>query len=343
MTGRLVPVLQELFSPNPLQPAGKLNVMVPCPLHRNQYGQQESRASFGIHTENGLWNCYSCGEKGNLRQLLQKMGLVGEGPLPVQWTEVLEAIKADAPIERRKEGFYLHPFPDDLVLEEHVLGLFQRIPLQMVEWGFHRRILQRYDVGFDVKHLRITFPLRDYIGQLVGFSGRTVADEIPRYKVYTEREYERWGLPPLPPAPKGQLLWGYHQAVATLQQNPDQPVVLVEGFKAHLWLVQAGFSATIALLGSSMTDEQQHLLERLGGTLYLFLDNDAAGEKKYALAQRLSPSCDVRIPEYPTKQPDELHPQTIPTYLANSPSYVTWKLQRPPTINPYTYIPKKRP
>lgn len=336
MAGPLLEAARDLLGQ--VSPGGPNNVMACCPFHVNKHGQRESHPSFGFNTYNGLWNCYSCGERGNLRQLLFKLGVGGDGPLSTHWQSIIEELKARAPLHLPREGYWLRPFPEDKVIPESSLGLFMFAPKQMLLWGFQKELLRQEDVGYDRHHRRITFPLRDYIGQLVGFSGRALLEgDNPRYKVYDQKEYAALGMPLLDPPAKGQLLWGYHQAVAVLQQQPNQPVVWVEGFKARLWCVQHGLPATIALLGSSMSEEQQHLLERIGGTHYLFLDNDGAGEKKYAIASRLSKSSDIRIPIYQALQPDALSPGDLFAAIHDAPSYLAWKLRQPSKINPYTY------
>ena len=315
--------------------------MVRCPLHRNSAGQPETNPSCGIHIHNGLWHCFSCGQRGNFKQLLFKMGVIGEGPLPIEWEEVIQQLKDAAPAAAPRNGYWLKPFPPELVLPESTLGLFQFVPDQMLKWGFQRKTLIAHDVGLDKRNIRITFPLRDFTGQLVGFSGRALLDQdLSRYKVYTELEYKKWGVTALPPAPKGQILWGYHQAVAVLQQRPGLPIFLTEGFKAHLWLTQCGCEVVIASLGSDMTAEHMHLIERLGGPIYLFWDNDKAGEKKYEVASRLSQVCDVRIPTYPTVQPDQLSPAQVAQATREAASYVEWRLKQP-AKNPYTYRREK--
>ena len=58
----------------------------------------------------------------------------------------------------------------------------------------------------------------------------------------------------------------------------------------------------------------------------LFLDNDKAGRKKFSMADRLvRAGCDVRIPVYPTKQPDQLDRQQILSAKEGAPVHVAAK------------------
>lgn len=290
---------------------GKRNVMVVCPFHLNREGVPERTGSLSFNVENGLWFCHTCAVGGGLRKLLRRMGqpedMVDPGVMAL-------AEQAAAP-----EARPLFPdltFPPGLILPEETLGLFDtrpKVPAETKRWGLKASTVFHFDIGYDPRNLRVTFPLRDFMGNLVGFSGRALTDHPARYKVYGELEYEKWKLPSLPPAAKGKIIWNYDQVSAALERTWDADILVTEGFKACAWLWQLGFPYTVALLGSNMSEQQQAMLERLGGTLYLFLDNDKAGEKKHLIGQRLaSAGCDVRIPTYPTRQPDELkRPQVV--------------------------------
>jgi DNA primase len=313
--------------------AGPTDVMAKCPFHLKN-GKKESSPSFAINTHNGLWFCHSCGASGNLISFLNKMGLPASEM--GQYRDLIEEIKATQLTPLPKVGYWLAPFPEERTLPEEALGLFQKAPRQMLAWGFTMPTLYRANVGYDSKNLRITFPLRDYTGQLVGFSGRALFDETkPRYKVYDHNEYRKWGLPELPPPPKAQILWGYDEVVAVKLHKPKLPLILVEGFKARLWLLQHGYHSTVALLGSSMSEEQQHLIERIGGTVYVFLDNDPAGSKKFEIAARLDRSCEVRIPVYDTLQPDSLSKDQLYQTFINAPTVAAWRIHK--QTQPYPF------
>jgi DNA primase len=51
-------------------------------------------------------------------------------------------------------------------------------------------------------------------------------------------------------------------------------LIITEGFKACLWLLQCGYTNTVALMGSSLSEKQASLLHRLRVRVVLFLDND---------------------------------------------------------------------
>lgn len=303
--------------------SGPHDLMAVCPFHTKDTGEPESTGSLAFSIQTGCWYCHTCGERGGLRTLLRKLGY----SLSEVDEELLQYLQALAPHKPRSPLLWSGQMPNPL--PEAMLGLFDTgnmLPGQMVQWGFRGATIRHFDVGYDPKHVRITFPLRDALGALVGFSGRALGDHPARYKVYGELEYEAWGASRYKPVEKGKLIWNYDRVYPALERIHDADIYVTEGFKACMWLWQQGFRNVVALLGSSMTDEQQALLERLGGVLYLFLDNDKAGRKKFSMADRLvRAGCDVRIPVYPTKQPDQLDRQQILSAKESAPVHVAAK------------------
>ncbi len=279
------------------------NVSAACPFHRKADGSYERHPSFTINVNNGLWQCWACGARGNLRTFLREVGVPRE-LIERQYAPLLEDLRARAPAEF--DPTRPNVFADEPV-DESVLGLFDRCPLPLLEDGFDEELLRRYDVGFDEKHMRITFPMRDLAGTLLGISGRGVLHWQERYKVY-DKEYTDFGLPAREQVKKGRVLWNAHNVYPVqFRAREPRPTIVVEGFKACLRMIQHGFLDTVALLGSSLSDQQLWILERMGGPVYLMLDNNEAGFKgTLRAAARTSPSLPTFIVEYETEQPDQL-------------------------------------
>jgi hypothetical protein len=61
---------------------------------------------------------------------------------------------------------------------------------------------------------------------------------------------------------------------AGLGPQEDQPIVIVEGYKACIWLRQMGFKNAVALQGSSLTKGQERFLGRIRGKKYVLLDHE---------------------------------------------------------------------
>ena len=295
--------------------SGPNDLMVVCPFHKGKDGGPERQGSLSFSIKNGMWFCHRCGEGGGLRSLLKQMGVLDEEGMEL----LLE--KAQDKVDPRIDPLWHGVTTKDMHVPEDTLGFFDGIPRQMIAWGFHPKTIQRFEVGYDKKSLRITFPLRDYAGNLLEFSGRALTDHPARYKVYGEVEYERWGLPTYPTARKELIVWNYDRVYPAALHDFRGGTLVVEGFKACMWLWQLGFRRVVALLGSNMSQTQEALLARLGGKLYLFLDNDKAGNKKYMIADRLAKHSEPYVPKYEGQQPDTLTREQVFESIANCVPY----------------------
>lgn len=317
-----------------VSPSGPDNIMAVCPFHIKADGTEERHPSFAMSLTKGVYYCHSCHTKGNLYTFLKEMGVDGRA-IHAQYKNLLDALAHAAPKAKfdplRPKLFADPPMP------ESVLGLFDYCPLPLVDPNYaepgdpvyDEGLVRSLDLGFDIKHNRITFPLRDSVGRLVGISGRTVVNDWPRYKVY-DTEYEAYDMPKRQRTPKGSIVWNYDKVHPLVYYGPyDTPVVVVEGFKACMSVLAAGISTTVALLGSHMTEAQQYLLERLGGTLYLMLDNDEAGQNGLAeMAPKLASTWTTRVVEYEGKQPSDLNSSQIWESLERARNYYIWRAER---------------
>ncbi len=309
-----------------IKKSGPTNIMATCPFHTKPDGSPERNPSFSMSLVTGLWLCFSCHESGNLRTFLRSVG-IPPALLDQQYGTLIEEASKAVPerLDPLRPGVLTEsPIPESL------LGVFQYCPLDLVRDGFHEDVLEHFEVGFDKQHMRITYPLRDLSGQLFGISGRSVTGAEPRYKVY-DQEYKVWGLAPRSDGTnkKRTIIWNAHRIYETLRDQVDGEIVLVEGFKACMWVHQAGITNVVALLGSWMSEEQQWILERLGARVYLMLDNDEAGLKgTHYIGKALSRSLRVNVCVYgdvdKQDQPDRVGPEEVRDAIKEAPSFITW-------------------
>jgi len=311
-----------------VQASGPDNVMAICPFHLKLNGQPERTPSFAFSLTTGLYFCHSCKAKGNLRQFLHAMGLPKE-----RYQQVLSTLSKQTRSNTRHRVIAtneqeLQPIP------EYLLGLFDKCPLALLDEGFEESVLRYFEVGYDDSHRRITYPLRDHQGTLVGISGRTVDDIKPRYKVYNW-EFKEWGLSDVR-LPKSEVLWNAHRVYPTTHFSKGEKLFIVEGFKACMWLVQAGYPNVVALMGSYLSPTQLEILEHMGaGTYYLMLDKDDAGlvGTAYAGQRILSSLGNVRVVQYETHQPSDLPEEEIHNALRHTVDYVEWALDNMEKVN----------
>ncbi len=294
-----------------------------CPFHRHEDGSYESHPSFSMNTTTGLWICFSCKERGNLVTFLKSVG-VSQVIIKGHFQVLLDELSKNAPTPKNplKPGVITsNPIP------EGMLGIFEKCPLPLIQEGFTEETLRKFDIGFDDVHMRITYPLRDVHGNLVGISGRAVLEEdYPRYKIY-EQEYLKFGLPARN-TDKSQILWNGHNVYPAALMNGVEYIVVVEGFKACMWLGQAGVKDVVALIGSFISEDQRWLLEHMGVPVYLMMDNDAAGKKgRSYVAPLLAQSLPVKIVEYEGDQPSDITPESVHQALKCAKDYYLWAIQ----------------
>jgi len=307
--------------------SGNDNISATCPFHK--MGELVT-TTLSMSLSRGVWFCFSCHERGNLQTFLKKMG-VSHREIDTTYQfliEELERTRPAAPDPLRVKVLSDNPLPEGL------LGIFDRCPTQLVEDGFTEETLRAFDIGFDEHNMRVTFPLRDLYGKLVGISGRTVYDDVkPRYKIY-DKEYPTWDVPARSPqdAARSAILWNAHNVYPEIFFGRQPKVCLVEGFKACMWVVQAGFKNTVALIGSFLTWEHQWILERMGAEVYVFLDNNPAGWKgRDYIGKTLSKTLTVKIVEYEddeVQQPDGMDITALLMAIDKAQEYSVWSMTK---------------
>ena len=317
---------------------GQRNLNARCPFH------DDHSPSFSINVQTGAWICGGCKLKGGLTTFFQLLGLKRH-----QIDNMIEPVRylLDQQRDRDRRRFHSRfqrgdPFKGEMTLREAVLGMYDFAPLDLLSKGFDKTVLRALDVGYDRRLDRIVYPIRDLYGNLVGVSGRSVIGEKPRYKVYRGGFLDQEGTkhagdfgpefdelyPGYKINPKNYL-WNAHQVYpAIMSSAEEEPIYIVEGYKAAIWMIQNGFTNTVATMGSSMSRVQYDIIARLGGVKVLFYDNDPAGiDGMLRVGQWLSKigpvECVVLFPW--AKQPDDLNRNGLDEVVNNRVRFQKWK------------------
>lgn len=120
---------------------------------------------------------------------------------------------------------------------------------------------------YEIFYNRIIFPIINIYDKVVGFGGRTLNDDLPKYLNSPETILFQ----------KSEILYGENYAInATYKKNFS---ILVEGYLDVIALYQAGFKEAVASLGTAITENQIQKLWRAGDEIIICLDGDAAGIK----------------------------------------------------------------
>jgi DNA primase len=112
---------------------------------------------------------------------------------------------------------------------------------------------------------RLVFPIYDLRGRVVGFGGRVLGDQKPRYL----------NSPATDVFHKGELLYDLHGARHAIRGA--EHAVLAEGYFDVLRLMLAGVDHVVAPLGTSLTAEQAQLLRRVTARVTIAFDGDKRG------------------------------------------------------------------
>lgn len=167
----------------------------------------------------------------------------------------------------------------------------------LAEEGFSSQQLQEAGLltasGRDLFQGRITFPIADATGTIVGFSARKWREETFGGKYVN--------TPETPLFKKGELLFGLHFSRRRIAK--EQRAIVVEGQLDGLRLIHHGLDLTVAGQGTAFGAGQLRELQRLGvRELFLAFDGDNAGRQAAfkvgdkAMAQRMGVRI-VRLPE----------------------------------------------
>lgn len=305
---------------------GPSNVLIRCPFHK---GGEERTPSLSVKIDAPVFFCHGCQENGHITKLLTALGMPRD--LAKRLVDAANFPEAGRAAQRRGDYRFYHgpnPFRGEYILDEDILDEFRLMPTQLREAGFKKSTLRHFGVGFDYDRYRITYPLRNIYGELVGISGRTIIDEEPRYKIYGKELSEIADVPESysMDSVKKAILWHGHSVIPVLYRRADEPIVVCEGFKAAMWVWQAGIRNVVALVGSYLTYEHAELLAAIGCPVFLFLDNNEAGLKGTLSALRRLKNPERYVCRYPDlrEQPDDLDPEEVHEALGSAQNHIEW-------------------
>lgn len=142
---------------------------------------------------------------------------------------------------------------------------------------------------------RVIFPILDINHRAIGFGGRVMGEGNPKYL----------NSPETIVFDKGRNLYGLNLARTSRKNN----IILCEGYMDVISLHQAGFTQTVASLGTAFTSGQATLLGRYTDSVLLAYDSDGAGIKAALRALGILREVGLTgkvINLEPYKDPDEL-------------------------------------
>ncbi len=265
-----------------IKPNGE-NIQCTCPFHKNG---QERKPSFGININNGKAHCFSCNWSGDITTMISE--LFGHhtdfGQYGLKW---LVTNFNSTEIENRKPimSFFNNSKKEekDKIITEEELDKYRYIHPYMYERGLTDEIIEEFDIGYDKEKKCLTFPVKNYAGDVIMIATRSVEGKffhIPQTKdkpIYCAEKFQ---------------LGSYKKCYIT------------ESFLNCLTLWKLGLPA-VALMGTG-SSSQIRMLQHLPVRKYILaLDPDEAGRKgTQRLKKYLSEYKIVREIEYVDKNKD---------------------------------------
>lgn len=291
-----------------------------CPFH------QEKTPSFVVSESKGIFKCFGCGESGDaftflmqhesmtfieaVQYIAKKNNITlseGTEEEETNYKKKLQLFSSAKWVASHYyDSFKLHPKRNEIIdyLKERGLN-GQTVKDFQIGYAYPENALAAYtkkakrniddmiDLGllkedklYHIMRNRIMFPIRDTLGNYVGFGGRAMEkQQQPKYL----------NSPDSIAYIKRNVLYGLYEAKTSIRSL--QNVYLVEGYFDVVALVQNGVPNVVANCGTAFTPEQAKLIKRFSKKITICYDSDKAGQKatKKAIEVALQANLEVEV------------------------------------------------
>ncbi len=276
-----------------------------CPIHKG-----EGDRTFHANVDKNAFHCFSCKARGNVLDLVAAMEQcsVRDAALKLQeWFQVTAPAGERAEEKPPVPSAAKEPSPAPVVINPPLSFQLRVDPAHAygLSRGLTKETFVTFGAGFCLSKGtfagRFIIPLHNPEGQLVGYAGRSIDGGEPKYLFpSSEKGFH-----------KSRLLFNRHRITATT-------VVLVEGFFGCMKLHEAGIPS-VALLGSSLSEEQEALLCAGFERVVLMFDGDDAGRHcTEDCLKRLARRVFVKVLDLPGgQQPDLITSDAIKGLLGS--------------------------
>ena len=132
---------------------------------------------------------------------------------------------------------------------------------------------------YDKYRDRIIFPIINHFGRVIGFGGRAISGQMPKYLNSPESSVFK----------KRYNLYGLN----IYKKQKRKEIILVEGYMDVIALNNHGIDIAVASLGTALTPDQAKLIKRYSDDIYICYDQDGAGIKATEKAIRIFHEIDV--------------------------------------------------
>ena len=293
----IVDVISEYL---PLTGKGK-NFFGVCPFH------DDHSPSMSVNKDLQIYKCFSCGAGGNVFKFVsdyENISFVESVKLLADKAGIpLDININDKKIVKNKEYYDMYSLASKFYINNINTQLGSNAKEYLNNRGIDNEIIKTFGIGLsidtnslikllekkgynddlienyglaskhginylDMFYNRITFPLHDFKGDVIGFSGRIYHGEDTNKYLNTKQTV---GFN------KSNVLYNYHRAKDIARKNNQ--IIVVEGYMDVIGLYKIGILNVVATMGTSVTKEQIGNIKKMAKEIILLFDGDAAGEK----------------------------------------------------------------
>lgn len=277
-----------------------------CPFHH------EKTPSFAVNTVEQYYHCFGCGKSGDVIKFVQEMESVDFiGAVKM----LAENAHLDLPEELFDENIVLKKKEKEKILISLIVAnnhyrknLKESTIAQnyIKKRGFSQDIVDKFELGYskdfsslvdelkknnisneigikagllnstngrvyDTMFERLTFPLKNSINEVIGFSSRILVDnpKLAKYK----------NSPQTLVFDKSKVVFGIQFLKELKNQGKLNEIIIVEGQMDVMSMHNAGFTNTVATMGTAFTQLHAKELKRFCNKILLCFDGDSAGQK----------------------------------------------------------------
>ncbi|MEG0924548.1 MAG: DNA primase [Anaerovoracaceae bacterium] len=267
-----------------------------CPFHN------EKTPSFVVSEQKQFFTCFGCGAKGDAIEFVKRYynlefseaveKIATENGITLEKNAYDNNREIYYDINKQAASFFYKAFSEKA----------NKGYSYMKNRGFDDNILKKYGVGYadeewdslykyfmskevNVDHLvelglvslskgkyydkfrnRVIFPIISTNGKVIGFGGRAIGDDNPKYLNSAESKIFQ----------KKNNLYGFN--ISRQEVGKEGQAILVEGYMDTVSLYQFGVRNVVASLGTALTENQAKLLKRYTNQVILSYDSDNAGQ-----------------------------------------------------------------
>ena len=296
-----------------------------CPFH------SEKTPSFSVSPDKQIYHCFGCGKGGGVISFIMEIENLSFAFLARRANMTLPEQENDRESKKRARMLALNRDAARFFYEQLNSPAGERARQYMArrgiakgtavnfglgcapdDWGALERAMREkgytdyelFDAGlikkgrnggwYDAFRDRLMFPVIDVRGNVIGFSGRLLGENGPKYLNSPETSVFN----------KGSNLFALNLA----KKSKRGDILLTEGNIDVVSLHQAGFDSAVASLGTSLTAEQARLISRYTDQVIIAYDNDGAGQKAAQRAIAILEKLDLKVKVLQmsgAKDPDE--------------------------------------